>query len=114
MSNEPNFGDQPNTGVLPPKPVVVQSAGRPLATGKAIFMSSNPSAPVATPMRIIVDVSPDLDAIIDNMADELDESKSTTILRALALLKTALEAKRKGERLVIVNDAENVERDLVF
>jgi hypothetical protein len=65
-------------------------------------------------MRITVEVSPELDATIDNMADKLGEPKGATILRALALLKTALDAEEDGERLVLVNDAENTERKLEF
>ena len=65
-------------------------------------------------MRIIVEVNPELDATIDNMAEELGLSKGMTILKALSLLKTALEARSEGKRIVIVNDVENSEQEITL
>jgi hypothetical protein len=117
MSTVPTSPSEPNPGtVAPPRPLVVNATRRPPTAGRAIFASPPPHlAAAASPtMKITVEVMPALDAMIDNMAETLGETKGTTILRAIALLKTALDAEKDGERLVIVNDAENSERDLKF
>jgi hypothetical protein len=118
MSTAPTSPSEPNPGtVAPPRPLVVNAPRRPPTAGRAIFASPPPhlAAAAASPtMKITVEVMPALDAMIDNMAETLGETKGTTILRAIALLKTALDAEKEGERLGIVNDAENSERDLKF
>jgi hypothetical protein len=102
--------------VVPRQPIVAIPPSRPSSAGKAIFTSSAHRATAVTPpsMKITVEVSPELDAMLNNMAEELEESKATTVLRAIALLRTALETKDKGERLIIVNDHDNTECELEF
>jgi hypothetical protein len=65
-------------------------------------------------MKITIEISPELDATIDNMGERLGETNGTTILRGMAVLESALDPEEGDERLVLVNDAESSERELEF
>src|SRR5262249_4326148 len=74
MSNNPNPPNELTSGTVPPpRPHVVNSPRRPPTAGRAIFASPPPhlAAAAQPPMRITFEVSPELDATIDNMAEKL-------------------------------------------
>jgi hypothetical protein len=65
-------------------------------------------------VRITLTVSPEMDDLIDNLADELRTSKGDAILTGIRLLKLAADARREGKRLAIIDDETETEQDVVF
>ena len=63
-------------------------------------------------ISLTLSISPELDADLDNMAEELDTTKGGAVLKALALLKISLEAKREGKRVAIIDDRDDSEQDI--
>lgn len=55
-------------------------------------------------MSITITVSPEIDALIDNMAEELGVPKGGAIGKGIGLLKIALDARREGKKLMVVDD----------
>jgi hypothetical protein len=60
-----------------------------------------------------LNVSQELDANLDNMGEELGVPKGETILKALSLLKVAMDAKREGKRVAILDDRDDSEQEIV-
>jgi hypothetical protein len=63
-------------------------------------------------VKLTLDISPELDADLDNLAEELGVTKGGAILRAIGLLKIAMEAKSEGKRVAIIDDREDSEQEI--
>ena len=59
-------------------------------------------------------ITAELDAILDNMADDLGLSKGDTILKALGLLKIAVDARQEGKRIGILDENLDVEQEITL
>ena len=60
-----------------------------------------------------LNMSPELDADLDNLGEELGVPKGKAILKALSLLKIAMDAKREGKRVAILDDRDDSEQDII-
>jgi hypothetical protein len=66
--------------------------------------------PVVVNMQLTI--TQELDATLSNMAEELGDSKGHTILRAIALLKTTMDARDEGKWIAVVDD--NFEQEIEY
>lgn len=64
-------------------------------------------------IRMNLQVSAELNDVIDKIADDTGSSKSDVIRQALALMKVAHEAKQNGKRLGIVSDPAKLDTEIV-
>jgi len=80
--------------------------------------NSNPDfAPVATKIvpRLTVQFSKHLDKILNELAEEDEITKVEVFRRALALYNYAhTEARKKGRKLSVTDDADHILKDIVF
>ena len=65
-------------------------------------------------MVLRLSITPELDALIDNMADDLGLTKGDTILEALGLLKIALDARQEGKRIGILDENFDVDQEITL
>lgn len=63
---------------------------------------------------ISLTATPGFFALLDELSGKLGDDWGKTILRALALLKTAVDAKDEGKRVAILDDGDNSEQDIVW
>jgi len=63
-------------------------------------------------VELTLTIWPELDDMLDNMADELRVTKGEAIVKALGLLRIALDAKRDGRKLVVVDDRTGAEEEV--
>ena len=114
MSTAPTSPSEPNPGtVAPSRPLVVNAPRCPPTAGRAIFASPPPNlaASAASPtMKITVEVMPAPDAMIDNMAETLGETRERPSFERLRCSRPPSMPRRRAN-VVIVNDAENSERN---
>ncbi|HVZ68430.1 MAG TPA: ribbon-helix-helix protein, CopG family [Rhizomicrobium sp.] len=73
----------------------------------------NPKAPSATKVRLSLDVSADVNAALEKMADQLATSKSEILRKAIALMQVASEAKSRHQKLGVMDADRNVLTEIV-
>jgi predicted transcriptional regulator len=54
-------------------------------------------------VRLTVDVSPELNETLDQLADNAHLTKSEILRRAIALIKVAAQAHEKGQKLALID-----------
>jgi hypothetical protein len=59
-----------------------------------------------------LNIWPELNDLIDNLADEIGVTKGEAIVKAISLLRIAVEAEREGKTLVLVDDATGEEVEI--
>jgi metal-responsive CopG/Arc/MetJ family transcriptional regulator len=64
-------------------------------------------------VRMNLQVSAELNDVLDKIADDTGSNRSEVIRQALALMKVAHEAKQNGKRLGIVSDPGKLETEIV-
>jgi metal-responsive CopG/Arc/MetJ family transcriptional regulator len=64
-------------------------------------------------VRMNLQLSGELNAIIESIADDTGTNRSDVIRQALALMKVAHEARKKGKRIGIVADPEKLDTEIV-
>jgi predicted transcriptional regulator len=64
-------------------------------------------------IRMNLQVSSELNDVLDKIADETGSNRSDVIRQALALMKVVHEAKRNGKRLGLVTDPAKLETEIV-
>ena len=67
----------------------------------------------AEKVRLTVDVSKELNQILEDIAEETGGTKSEVFRKAIALLDVAHKAKRNGKRVGIARDRESLETEIV-
>ena len=65
-------------------------------------------------VTLTLTISPELDTLLDNMSEELGVPKGEAILKAFGLLKIALEARREGKGIGILDDELDVEQEITI
>ena len=64
-------------------------------------------------IRLNVDVSPELDALLDRMADQSRSTRSEVLTRALALMSVALEAQATGKTIGVADKgSRTIEKEI--
>jgi predicted transcriptional regulator len=64
-------------------------------------------------VRMNLQVSAELNDVLDKIADDTGSNRSDVIRQALALMKVAHEAKLNGKRLGLVSDPTKLETEIV-
>lgn len=65
-------------------------------------------------VRLSLDVSPELNQLLEELARETDSSKSDVLRKAIALMDVAVEAKEQGKKLYVSDRApEGASREIV-
>jgi predicted transcriptional regulator len=64
-------------------------------------------------VRLIVDVSPELDETLDQLADDAHLTRSEILRRAIALMKVAAQARENGQKLALVDKDHPVLPEIV-
>lgn len=65
------------------------------------------------PVRLSLDVSPELNTILDQMAEKTCSSKSDVLRKSIALMEVAVQEKEKGNHLSIVNRDQKVIKEII-
>jgi hypothetical protein len=65
------------------------------------------------PVILNVSITPDLDHLIGELAADIGTNKAETIVRGLALLKAAVDAKKKGKVVGTAESSESLETEFV-
>lgn len=64
-------------------------------------------------IQINLDLSPELYKTINNLAQQMNGDNAEVLLKAIALLEIAVEAKHEGKHLWIADDNHNLETEIV-
>lgn len=64
-------------------------------------------------VRLNLQVSAELNQMLESIAEDTGTQRTDVIRQALALMKVAHEAKRKGKRIGLVSDPEKLETEIV-
>lgn len=82
--------------------------------GRGISVSAGSRVNFVPHVNVTLEMSPQLNDALDNMAEELGVPKGEAVLKAFSLLKIALEARQEGKRLTIVDDRDDSEQDITL
>ncbi len=64
-------------------------------------------------IQINLDLSPELYETLNNLAQHINGDNAEALLKAIALLEVAVNAKQKGKHIWITDDNENLETEIV-
>jgi hypothetical protein len=65
-------------------------------------------------MRFLLDVSPELNKMLDNMAEKTHTgTKSDVLLKSIVLMDVAIQEKEKGNHLAIVDKDQKIIKEIV-
>lgn len=64
-------------------------------------------------VRLSLDVSPELNEVLERLADATHGSKSDVLRKAIALMEVAVDAKENGKKLGIVERGQTVSTEIV-
>ncbi|UKO99740.1 DNA-binding protein [Nostoc sp. UHCC 0870] len=64
-------------------------------------------------VQINLDLSPELYETINNLVQQMNGDNTEVLLKAIALLEVAVEAKLKGKHLWITDDKYNLETEII-
>ena len=74
--------------------------------GAKLMLTQNPprsNQGRGSKVRLTVDVSPELNETLDQLADNAHLTKSEILRRAIALMKVAAQAHEKGQKLALID-----------
>ncbi|MBN3873479.1 DNA-binding protein [Nostoc sp. JL33] len=64
-------------------------------------------------IQINLDLSPELYETLNNLAQQINGDNAEVLLKAIALLEVAVEAKQKGKYIWIADDNQNLETEII-
>ncbi len=64
-------------------------------------------------IRLSLDVSPELNNVLDEMAEKTHTSKSDVLRRSIALMEVAVNEKEKGNHVGILNQEQQLIKEIV-
>ncbi|MBX9258179.1 DNA-binding protein [Desmonostoc muscorum CCALA 125] len=64
-------------------------------------------------IQINLDLSPEFYETISNLAQKINGDNAEVLLKAIALLEVAVEAKQKGKHIWIVDENQNLETEVI-
>ncbi|RVU19769.1 ribbon-helix-helix protein, CopG family [Methylobacterium oryzihabitans] len=64
-------------------------------------------------VRLNLQISPDLNEMIERIANETKTNRTAVIRQALALMKVAHDAKAKGKHIGLVTDPDKLDTEIV-
>lgn len=65
------------------------------------------------PVRLSLEVSPQLNAKLEELAEKLHGSKSDVLRRAVALMDVAVQAKEEGKKFGVANKDQELATEIV-
>jgi metal-responsive CopG/Arc/MetJ family transcriptional regulator len=68
---------------------------------------------MAEKARVNLNVSTELNDLLESIANDTGSNRTEVIRQALALMKVAHEAKRKGKHIGLVSDPERLETEII-
>ena len=68
---------------------------------------------MATKVRLNLQVSEELNTVLENIADSSGSTKTDVIRQALALMQVAHNAKKNGKHLGLVADADRLDTEII-
>jgi predicted transcriptional regulator len=66
-----------------------------------------------TKVRLTLDLSPELDELLQRLADTTGGTKSDVMRKSITLMELAVEAKRDGKRFGVAHDNQSLAREIV-
>lgn len=63
-------------------------------------------------VTLTLTIWPELNDLLDNLADEIGVPKGEAVVKAINLLKIAVEARREGKKLIVLDDATGEEEEI--
>src|SRR6266478_1362668 len=90
----------------------------PRHTGHRIAICEQPRTgekeiPMADKVRLNLQLSQELNKTLDEISESTGSNRTDVIRQALALMKVAHDAKRKGKHLGLVSDADKLDTEIV-
>ena len=64
-------------------------------------------------VRMSLHISPELNDELEHMSEEAHASKSDILRKAIALMKVALETKKSGKKLAVVNENKELVSEII-
>lgn len=64
-------------------------------------------------VRLSLDVSIELNQVLDSMAEKIHSSKSEVLRKSIALMEVAIDAKTHGNYLGVVNKNQEIIKEIV-
>ncbi|MGH9827358.1 MAG: ribbon-helix-helix protein, CopG family [Blastocatellia bacterium] len=64
-------------------------------------------------VRMNMQISAELNEMLEKIADDTGSNRSEVIRQALALMKVAYDAKKKGKHIGLATDANSLETEIV-
>lgn len=65
------------------------------------------------PVRLSLDVSPELNSVLDEMAEKTHSSKSEVLRKSIALMEVAVQEKERGNHLGVVNKDQKIIKEII-
>ena len=65
------------------------------------------------PIRLSLDVSPELNSTLDDIAEKIHASKSEVLRKSIALMEVAVQEKEKGNHLGVVGRDQKIVKEIV-
>jgi predicted transcriptional regulator len=64
-------------------------------------------------VRLSLDISPELNALLDQLAEQTGSTKSELLRKAISLLEVAVEAKRQGKKFGIAERDQQLATEII-
>ncbi|MEH2303388.1 MAG: DNA-binding protein [Nostoc sp.] len=64
-------------------------------------------------IKINLDLSPELYETLNNLAQQINGDNAEVLIKAIALLEVAVEAKQKGKHIWILDENQNIETEII-
>ncbi len=64
-------------------------------------------------VKMSLHISPELNEELENMSEQAHASKSDILRKAIALMKVALETKKSGKRLAVLNERRELVNEII-
>lgn len=64
-------------------------------------------------IQISLDLSPELYQTLNNLTQHINGDNAEVLIKAIALLEVAVDAKQKGKHIWITDDNQNLETEIV-
>jgi len=64
-------------------------------------------------IKMSLHISPELNEELEQMSEEAHASKSDILRKAIALIKVAMDAKKSGKKLAILNENKELVNEIV-
>lgn len=64
-------------------------------------------------IKLSLHLSPEANDLLESMSEETHSSKSDILRKSIALMKVAIETKREGKKLSIVDSKNHIEKEII-